>query len=81
MTLSNNLKTKKMKPSKYIIETNILKAEISRGIKTKFDWFLEINTQCGGKLIGSYRQIFLTKKNALKEFQDFRKKGFLIKEL
>jgi len=67
------------KISKYEIKNNILKAYISRGFVTKYDWFLEITTICGGNLIGEYQKIHLTKKSAIAEYNNFRAKGYLIK--
>jgi hypothetical protein len=60
----------------YIIETSALIATISR---IKYDWLLEIETKCGGELVGTYRSYFLTQKSCIAEFQRFREKGFLIK--
>jgi phosphopantetheine adenylyltransferase len=69
-----------MKASVYTIESNALIATISRGVKTKFDWLLEIQTKCGGELISyNYQTIFLTKKNAVKEFNKLKSSPFLIK--
>jgi hypothetical protein len=63
----------------YQIKNNILTANISKGLKTNYDWFLEITTNCGGNLIGEFKKIHLTKKSAIAEFNNFRSKGYLIK--
>jgi hypothetical protein len=69
-----------MKASIYTIESNALKATISKGLKTKFDWLLEVETKCGGKLISNdYRVVFLTKKSAVAEFNKLKSSPFLIK--
>ena len=69
-----------MKASIYTIESNELKATISRGVKTKFDWLLEVETKCGGKLISyNYQSIFLTKKSAVEEFNKLKSSPFVIK--
>jgi len=69
-----------MKTVTYKIESNALTATISKGVKTKFDWLLEVQTKCGGKLISyNYQTIFLTKKNAVKEFNKLKSTPFLIK--
>ena len=68
-----------MKATQYEIKNNMLTAKISRGIVTKFDWILEITTNCGGQLIGEYQQLHLTRKAAISEFNNFRAKGYLIR--
>jgi hypothetical protein len=69
-----------MKASIYTIESNALKATISKGVKTKFDWLLEVETKCGGKLISyDYRVVFLTKKGAVAEFNKLKSSPFAIK--
>jgi len=69
-----------MKASIYTIESNALKATISKGVKTKFDWLLEVETKCGGKLISyNYKKMFLTKKTAVAEFNKLKTSQFLIK--
>ena len=69
-----------MKTSIYTIESNALKATISKGVKTKFDWLLQVETKCGGKLISyDYRVVFLTKKAAVAEFNKLKSSPFAIK--
>jgi hypothetical protein len=69
-----------MNAASYKIESNALTATISRGVKTKFDWLLEVKTKCGGELISyNYQTLFLTKKNAVKEFNKLKLSTFLIK--
>jgi len=70
-----------MKTATYTLESNALKATITKGIRTKFDWFLEIETKCGGQLIcKDYQVIFLTKKSAVAEFNKVKSNPFLIKQ-
>jgi hypothetical protein len=68
-----------MKTSIYTIETKALKATISKGIKTKFDWFLEIEPKEGKELISNYRNVWLTKKSCVAEFQRVTKSPYAIK--
>jgi hypothetical protein len=69
-----------MKNSIYTIESNALIATISRGVKTKFDWLLEVSSKCGGELIcQNYRAIHLTKKSSISEFNRLKQTPFLIK--
>jgi len=68
-----------MRTSTYTIESKSLKATISRGIKTKFDWLLEIEPKEGKELISNYRQLWLTKKSCVAEFQRVIKSPYAIK--
>jgi hypothetical protein len=68
-----------MKASTYTITTNVLKATISHGVKTKYDWLIEIESLSGQKVIGyKYQCLHLTKKHCIREFNIFRSKGFAI---
>lgn len=70
-----------MKPSIYEIKTNALKATISRGVKTNYDWLLEVESISGEKLIcKAFRALHLTKRAAIQEFNKVRMAGFLIQE-
>lgn len=64
----------------YTIESNALKATISKGVRTKFDWLLEVETKCGGELISyNYQVVFLTRKSAIAEFNKLKSSPFVIK--
>jgi hypothetical protein len=69
-----------MKASIYTIESNALKATISKGVQTKFNWLLEVKTKCGGQLISyKYQVVFLTKQAAVAEFNKLKNSPFAIK--
>jgi len=69
-----------MKKSIYTYEKQGLVATISKGLCTKFDWYLDLKTKCGGKLIiKNYQNIFLTKKEAVKHFEYLTTQPYIIK--
>jgi len=80
LRISNKTRIKLEIMKIYTLESNALKATITKGITTKFDWTLKIEAKCGGKLIcEEYQNIFLTKKAAVNMFKIINSKPFLIK--
>ncbi len=70
-----------MKKSIYTYKSNGLVATISKGLCTKFDWYLELKSKCGGKLIINNNQnIFLTKREAVNHFEFLKTQPYIIKE-